>query len=327
MQATSAAAITALPDGLYRILIGIDGAEFKWVKDTQVSKSEQLPDLFSKDLIAGIKPAEKTLALTTGYAAALTALEAASPRARAAILVPEPLLPKNQDLLARLSSAAFKQRVSFFPVAPKGGVSAARAQNMIDLAGPTGGRFLPDALDGRPAEERRAMFSEFRGGASQIFTVKKHDQYSLPFESKEPANVIINYTDVTDSLNLKLERKPLKGLELLGAWTNPAYWGNWLFTPGRLLWGLSSLVFWLLALGAAMRLFFRLFVFTYKLRAMRKSRKFADYLLLLAEALTKLFTLAMKVCHANMPLLKQSAVNFRSEIWGRPMGPLLAAKK
>jgi hypothetical protein len=256
---TATAAISALPGGRYRVLIGQNNDVFEWIEDVQLDtrSTDQSWDKIFKPAAPNLDPKPLTArALVQAFSSSMSVLKQADPQARAALIAPEGLFPDDTNLLNRLAGAAYAQRISFFPMAPPGGVQPARAQQMIDVAGPTAGRFLPDALTGRSISERLALFSEFLGGGNAVFEINKYHRYRLPTENIKPVELTVNYGDLTDTLTLAHTRPVLKGGALAAAFLDPRHWGRWLIDPARWLYGMAGLLIWLCLIGGIYRLIF-----------------------------------------------------------------------
>ena len=251
------ATLGAMPDGQYRVLIGLAGNEMDWIYDKRINTSanpKAFDNLPAADTLEPSQDKPGAKSLTTALRAAMTALDSASPRTRAALIAPQSFFPQNDDILKKLADLAFARRISFFPIRPDGGVSSQRAQQMIDVAGPSAGRFLPEGFFNRTLPERRAMLTEFAGGGSALMPIAPQHQYRLPGEKPKPVSLTINYKDVTDTLELPHTRPLLGDINLFKAMLNPVHWVSWLFDSSRWFYGLGTLLLWLLLLGAIWRL-------------------------------------------------------------------------
>jgi len=255
------AAASALPKGSYRIIVGEGGAgstPIEWVIDKKmnVESDSQIWDGFFTAEKSGALPTSnpETRMLVKGLASSMEILKQGSPQSRLAIIAPEGMFPGDEALLKKLTETAFAQRISFFPIRPAGGVTPARAQQMNNVAGPTGGRFLPDDIASRSIDEKRVLFSEFASGAATVYDIAPHQQYLLPGETAKPLELVVNYGDLTDTLTLRHERPVLTGGALFKAFLNPVHWGNWLFDGSRWPYGLGALALWAIVLFGLIRL-------------------------------------------------------------------------
>jgi len=275
---TAKSAVSALPYGKYRVLVGTGGDTFTWVSDVEIETSEtQSWEKGFKNVPAEFEAGKASVSdLVRGFADSMEVLKKASPQSRVALIAPQSIFPGKPEILKQLTEAAYAQRISFFPMRPLAGVTPARAQQMNDIAGPTAGRFLPEELSGRTPEERLTLFSEFLSGTSAVFNIAPHQQYSLPGEKIEPVELTVNYGDLTDTMALPLERPVLSGSGLINGFINPAHWGNWLIDKSRWYYGLGALLLWLASLLGLFRLLFppvKLFVQIAGVEGIQKVRR------------------------------------------------------